>query len=192
MQTSTMKRTKLIISVLCILFCSCKPSTDTSNKKQIKNDARTAALNKALQLARQNANLKKFSSEFVTRDSNVNISTGVTVGNLFNRDFRHCIVKRETPLTVYIDVYVLNTKGDVYEQVVSLEQPGSTYDSTMVQDFNNDNHDDLLVSWYGALGCDLKKYYAGYLYTGNGKFSQNSQVVGVVSDEKQNENSANH
>lgn len=172
-----MKYFKILLFGLWILVCSCKQSSDNVSEKKIDDGVRLVALNNALQLAQKNISLKKFSSEFVLADSNMSVSTNVTAGTLFDEQTKHCMITRETPGTVYIDVYSLNAEGKQFEKVLAHEQLGLTYDSTFIQDVNGDKHNDVLVSWYGASGCDLKKFYVAYLYISNGKFTQEYQFV---------------
>ena len=156
----------------------------SEKRKEIKKQDKIDSLNlekflrKAIKIAEQNVNLDKFKKEYVETmpDSSYQVEVSIISDFYFSKENPHLIIRRNTPGSVYIDVFSKNYNR--INKVISHEQWNITYVNDTIRDINGDGLKDFIVNWYGSSGCCLKAFSNIYLLRPDKKtFSNNFEFI---------------
>lgn len=132
----------------------------------------------AISLAKDSTHKDKFSLEYVETmpDSSYQVTINIDSDFYFSRENPHVIIKRDTPGSLYIDVF--SKTGTDISKVLSHEQWNMTYVKDTIRDVNGDGLKDFVVNWYGSSGCCLKGFSNVYLLRQDGNtFSEDLEFI---------------
>ncbi|MGN6435941.1 MAG: XAC2610-related protein [Agriterribacter sp.] len=135
-------------------------------------------LKDAITIAEQNVASDKFEEMYVETipDSSYQVEVNINCDFYFSKKNPHFIIRRNTPGTIFIDVFAKINKR--LHKVISHEQWGMTYVKDSVWDVNGDGLKDFVVNWYGSTGCCLKAFSDVYLLRSDKKaFSRNISFI---------------
>lgn len=160
-----------------------KEQEPLERRRQLEAEAKEDSLrmdkvmNKALEIAYQNIGADTFTKAFETvPDSLYSVAVTLKMDHFFSKKFKHLIIHREHPSTVYIDIYL--KQNNRFTKVASHEQWLLEYTRDTLKDVNGDGLKDLLVNWYGNNGCCLKNFYDVYLFQPEtGTFSEGYEFI---------------
>lgn len=131
-------------------------------------------LQDAIKIAEQNKDLNRFKKEYVETmpDSSYQVTVSISSGYYFTKENPHIIIRRNTPGSIYIDIF---SKADKqFLKVLSHKQWDMTYVNDTIRDINGDGVKDFVVNWYGSSGCCLKAFSNVYLLRSDKQTFSNS------------------
>jgi hypothetical protein len=120
-------------------------------------------LTNAMKIAEQYKEVNRFNEEYVETmpDSSYQVEVSISSDFYFTNKYPHLVIRRNTPNTIYIDVF--SKKDNQFQKVVSHELWSLTYVSDTIRDINGDGLKDFVVNWYGSNGCCLKAFSDVYI-----------------------------
>ena len=142
---------------------------------QIKDDK---VLEEALKIAERHGAQSRLKKSYVAaiQDSLYRAEVDINRGFYFSDKLLHLIVRRTTPGSVYIDIFL--STDNQFQKVLSHEQWSMEYVGDTIRDINGDGLKDFVVNWYGSNGCCLKGFSNVFLQrTNKASFSRNFQFI---------------
>jgi len=120
-------------------------------------------LKDAIEVAEQNKDLARFEKKYVATmpDSSYQVDVSISYGFYFTKESPHFIIRRNTPGSIYIDIFSEMHKS--LQKVLSHEEWDMTYVNDTIRDINGDGQKDFVVNWYGSNGCCLKAFSNVYI-----------------------------
>ena len=153
-------------------------------RKQFEEQERIDSINndkvlrEALEIAEQHKAQFRFKKKYLASipDSSYQVEVEISSGSYFSNEFPHLIIRRKTPGSVYIDIFLKTNKQ--FQKVLSHEQWIMEYTGDTIRDINGDGLKDFVVDWYGSTGCCLKAFSNVYLQRPDKKsFSDNFEFI---------------
>lgn len=118
----------------------------------------------ALVIADRNKTKTSFSFEFNQpfEDSSEEIKTALVMGNLFDENNKHLLIRRVTPAEVGLTIYSIEKNN--FKLIAERTEWKLNYLNDTIRDINGDSFNDYIVHTYPSSGCCLADVYHVYLY----------------------------